>query len=166
MGAASRYPVQPHGYVPRVRFQFHVKPHGWATAVFEASSEVAVSFEVSYMADGLAQLVDALLGLRAGQPDASVGWAEEPGSHRLAFERHGDHVRMSIWHHQDDLWGEQLDNEGAGGILVFRVTEPLDELVASVAAGLAAVSAPGYEKSFRMPFPAAALDSLCAPRAD
>jgi hypothetical protein len=77
-------------------FSFLTREHGWAEADFLAP-EGPAHFSLSYLADALTQLLDAVDAILAGENSASAWWGEEPGFFRWEFQRDRSALNLRIW---------------------------------------------------------------------
>jgi len=110
-----------------MQFSFEIVGTGWAWAsVGEGDSEVELT--ASYLSDALGDLLEAIGSLLEGGDAARCSWEEEPGEYRWVFTRDGAEVHLSILVFPDNF-PPMRDDEG---VEIFRISEPLIDLAASV----------------------------------
>lgn len=91
---------------------------GWAECSLEIDGQEIVT-TASYLSHALERLLQSVVYLLNGQPEATASFDEEPGEYRWRFRR-VDEQRISIrilWF--DKLWGREPDEKGK---LVFEAT--------------------------------------------
>ncbi|MEK7832802.1 MAG: hypothetical protein AAB401_17045, partial [Acidobacteriota bacterium] len=91
---------------------------GWAECALEIDEQGIVT-TASYLSHALERLLESVVELLRGQPEATASFDEEPGEYRWRFKRI-DEQTISIrilWFNK--LWGREPDEKGK---LVFEAT--------------------------------------------
>jgi len=101
---------------------------GWVSARIR-SDRYWARIEASYLSDGIAHLLDAILDLATGSETARCSWHVEPGEYRWIFVKTDGGTSLRILGFRD---GEAFEAD-EGGTFVFQTTPPLRELAAAVA---------------------------------
>jgi hypothetical protein len=84
-----------------MRLNYGLHNAGWATVTLECTDQ-RVEMAASYLHDSLRDLALAAKSLRAGSPEVTVVFMDEPGEHELVLRRgDGDAVTVEVWWHDD-----------------------------------------------------------------
>lgn len=116
---------------------------------------------MSYVSDGLRDLLRAVFAMANGADEAFVTWSEEPGCHELQFNSVSGRCRVRI-RYFPDLWPKG-DCESAA--IRFDVDCNRQEFCRAIAAGVREcfdeIGAEAYEQQWQLhPFPGAELVRL------
>ncbi|TBN57242.1 hypothetical protein EYE40_07425 [Glaciihabitans arcticus] len=110
-----------------MQFDFEIVGTGWArSSVSDGNSKVELT--ASYLSDALGDLLAAIRSLLEGGDAARCSWEEEPGEYRWIFTREGGEAQLVILVFPDNF-PPMRDDEG---VEIFRTSEPLTDLAASV----------------------------------
>jgi hypothetical protein len=94
-----------------VSFAFHLVGRGWTECTI-AIDERHTIIIASYLSDALGDLLDTVIRVVEGQPEATVSIADEPGAYRWRFfRREPDRLLIRILEFPE-MWGDRPDDEG------------------------------------------------------
>lgn len=148
-----------------MRFEFGLARDtpGWADPSIEVDGDV-LRMCASYLTDALGDLLNALLKLLNGSPDASCRWTQEPADWEWRFDRpNEDDITLRIRFVRDGFRAppQRFSDEDAR----LTVHAPLVDIVQAIAGGarrcLDEVGPSGFaEQWMESPFPGLQLETL------
>lgn len=116
--------------------------------------ETEITFAAWRITDAPRDLVDAVLVLLRGAPEARCCWQDEPGEHRWLFRRAGEEVRQRIVRF-NDTFARRDDDRGE---LVFETCCSLTRLASQVRGEMLhlrnRMGEAAYQEAWRYPYPA------------
>ena len=115
---------------PQVSFDYKLTGTGWARADLRIGT-TRVSLRVSYLTDGLGDIVRAAIAIGEGASDQTVIWVEEPGYNELAFSQRAGTVTIQIWHYPN----LSPSHSGEMGELRMHQRFSPDEFFAAISSG-------------------------------
>ncbi len=143
-----------------IAFTYRLTGAGWAEADITVGDQ-HISLLISYLSDGLRDLLLAVSALANGAGEVFVVWAEEPGCHELQLTATSSvcHLRIRYF---PDLWPH---GDRESGAIRFDIDCGLRDFCRAVATGVRAffddIGAEAYAEQWNMhPFPADALTRL------
>lgn len=94
-----------------VTISYRLTGSGWAECAIQGGDHHA-NVIASYLSDALGGLLEAVVRLLEGQPEATASFADEPGEYRWRMVRvSSDRVALRILEFPQ-LWGNRPDQEG------------------------------------------------------
>ena len=94
-----------------VNISYKLTGAGWAECALSVDDQ-AIVITASYLSHALESLLQGVVEIMRGQPEARASFDEEPGEYRWLFRRIEDQT-LSIkilWF--DELWGNEPDEKG------------------------------------------------------
>lgn len=127
-----------------VLFVYTLTGTGWALVDLAVGAK-RVSLRVSYLTDGLGDLLRASIAIAEGAHDRALVWVEEPGCNELSLSQRSGIVTIQVWHykgfdpaHRDDL-----------GRLRLHASCSASDLCAAIASGAREVLSELGEAGYR-----------------